>query len=245
MFDKKPLIAISCTTNVAGLTDTPSRAVHNSMSYSNAVAAAGGIPVLCPECCVQEYASMCDALLLSGGQDVDPTWYGEEVLNDSVVIDLARDAYEMELCRAFLAAKKPIMAICRGFQLLNVVLGGTLYQDLLAQMGFIHSNAEIRHPFYAEEGSVLHRMYGEVFRVNSTHHEAVRNLGRNLRVTGRSIEGIVESYESTDPDQLIWGTQFHPERLTGAQWDERTPDFAEYFAAFVREVSMRSEKYSD
>ncbi len=236
MLNQKPVIAISCTTNAAGLADTPARMVHNPMSYSNAIAAAGGVPVLCPECCIREYAEMCDALLLSGGQDVDPTWYGEEVLNDSVVIDLARDAYEMELCRAFLTRKKPIMAICRGFQLLNVVLGGTLYQDLLAQMGFIHSNSEIRHPFYAEEGSVLYRLYGEVFRVNSTHHQAVRDLGKGLRVTGRSIEGIIESYESSDPQQLIWGTQFHPERLTGAQWDDRTPDFADYFSAFIAEV---------
>ena len=245
MLEKKPVIAISCTTNGAGLADSPARVVHNPMSYSNAIAVAGGIPILCPECCVQEYVSMCDALLLSGGQDVDPTWYGEEPLNDSVVIDLARDAYEMELCRAFLARKKPIMAICRGFQLLNVVLGGTLYQDLLAQMGFIHSNSEIRHPFYAEEGSVLHQLYGEVFRVNSTHHQAVRELGRGLRITGRSIEGIVESYESDDPQQLIWGTQFHPERLTGAQWDDRTPDFADYFAAFIQQVAARSEKYAN
>lgn len=239
MLNQKPVIAISCTTNGTGLADSPARMVHNPMSYSNAIAAAGGVPVLCPECCVSEYAQMCDALLLSGGQDVDPTWYGEEVLNDSVVIDLARDAYEMELCRAFLARKKPIMAICRGFQLLNVVLGGTLYQDLLAQMGFIHSNSEIRHPFYAEEDSILYRLYGEVFRVNSTHHQAVRDLGKGLRVTGRSIEGIIESYESSDPQQLIWGTQFHPERLTGAQWDDRTPDFSDYFSAFVTEVAGR------
>lgn len=239
MLNQKPVIAISCTTNGAGLADSPARMVHNPMSYSNAIAAAGGVPVLCPECCVGEYAEMCDALLLSGGQDVDPTWYGEEVLNDSVVIDLARDAYEMELCRAFLARKKPIMAICRGFQLMNVVLGGTLYQDLLAQMGFIHSNSEIRHPFYAEEDSILYRLYGEVFRVNSTHHQAVRDLGKGLRVTGHSIEGIIESYESSDPQQLIWGTQFHPERLTGAQWDDRTPDFSDYFSAFVTEVAGR------
>ena len=239
MFNSKPLIAISCSTNCAGLADSPARAVQNSLSYSNAIAAAGGIPVLCPECSVTDYAELCDAVLLSGGSDVSPSLYGEEVLNDSVMIDRARDDYEMELCRAFLDRRKPILAICRGFQLLNVCLGGNLYQDLLEQMGFIHGNFSIRHPFFAEPGSVLYELYGESFRVNSTHHQAVRELGRGLRVTGRSIEGIIESYESDDPDQLIWGTQFHPERLTGAQWDDRTPDFADYFAAFVREVAKR------
>ena len=103
-------------------------------------------------------------------------------------------------------------------------------------MGFVHNNEGIRHPLYTEEGSVLHGLFGPVFRVNSTHHQAVRKLGRGLKVTGTSVEGIVESFESEDPEQLIWGTQFHPERLTGVQWDDRTPDFAPYFAAFVEKV---------
>lgn len=238
----KPLIAISCTTNCAGLSDQPARMIENPIAYSNAIAAAGGVPILTPECCVDEYAEMCDALLLSGGHDVDPTWYGEDVLNDTVHIDLSRDAYEIELTKAFLRKGKPILAICRGFQLLNVLLGGDLYQDVLAQMGFVHMNRDIRHPFYAEEGSMLERLYGEVFRVNSTHHQAIRRLGKGLKATGHSVEGIIESYESEDPSQLIWGTQFHPERLTGAQWDDRTPDFGSYFSAFIEAVSRASGK---
>lgn len=236
MLHKKPLIAITCTTNGAGLTDSPARAVHNTVAYSNAIAAAGAVPVLAPECCTTDYAEICDALLLSGGHDMDPTWYGEDPINDTVKIDLIRDSYEIELTRAFLARRKPIMAICRGFQVLNVILGGDLYQDLTSQLGFVHMEPAIRHPFYAEPDSVLASLFGTEFKVNSTHHQAVRELGKGLRVTGRSIEGIVESYECTVPGQLIWGTQFHPERLTGAQWDERTPDFAPYFAAFVEKV---------
>lgn len=236
MLHKKPLIAITCTTNGAGLTDSPSRAIHNTVAYSNAIAAAGAVPVLAPECCTTDYAEICDALLLSGGHDMDPTWYGEDPINDTVKIDLIRDSYEIELTRAFLARRKPIMAICRGFQVLNVILGGDLYQDLTSQLGFVHMEPAIRHPFYAEPDSVLASLFGTEFKVNSTHHQAVRELGKGLRVTGRSVEGIVESYECTVPGQLIWGTQFHPERLTGAQWDERTPDFAPYFAAFVEKV---------
>ena len=233
MFQDKPLIALSCTSNHDPL---PSRIISNPMAYSNAIAAGGGIPVYAPECLPTDYAGMCDGLLLTGGMDIDPTWFGEEALNDSVELDALRDPYEFELCKAFLARKKPILAICRGFQLINIALGGDLYQDLLAQMGFVHNNEGIRHPLYTEEGSVLHGLFGPVFRVNSTHHQAVRRLGRWLKVTGRSVEGIVESFESEDPEQLIWGTQFHPERLTGVQWDDRTPDFAPYFAAFVEKV---------
>ncbi len=240
MFNHKPVIAISCTTNGAGLTDSPARTIHNPIAYSNAIAAAGGIPVLCPECGVEDYTCLCDALLLSGGQDLSPDFYGEEILNDSVKVDAIRDAYEMELCRAFLSKNKPILAICRGFQLLNVALGGTLYQDLNTQLGFVHFEPSIRHPFFAAPDSVLYRLYGERFLVNSTHHQAVRDLGKGLRATGHSVEGIVESYESEDPGLLIWGTQFHPERLTGAQWDERTPDFASYFAAFLEEVAHKA-----
>ena len=126
MLHKKPLIAITCTTNGAGLADRPARTIQNTVAYSNAVAAAGAVPVLAPECCTTDYAEICDALLLSGGHDMDPTWYGEEPLNDTVKIDLVRDSYEIELTRAFLARRKPILAICRGFQVLNVILGGDL-----------------------------------------------------------------------------------------------------------------------
>jgi putative glutamine amidotransferase len=239
MLYKKPIVAVSCTTNGAGLTDSPARAIHNSVAYTNAVAAAGAVPVLTPECSPRDFAQLCDGLLLTGGHDVDPTWYGEDPINETVKVDLLRDSYEIELVRAFMAQQKPIMTICRGFQLMNVILGGDLYQDLNSQLGFVHMAPEVRHPFFAEPDSVLGQLFGTEFRVNSTHHQAVRTLGKGLRVTGKSIEGIIESYECVVPGQLIWGTQFHPERLTVPQWDDRTPDFAPYFAAFVEKIKER------
>ena len=228
---KKPLICISSGSNRQPLTGSPIRSLTCPVSYPSAIEAAGGIPLLSAEQCPEEMAELCDGLLLSGGEDMDPCWYGETVLNETVVIDSLRDRYEAELCRAFLRAEKPILAICRGFQLLNVVLGGDLWQDLTEQLGFIHSDARLRHPCYAEEGSVLQQLYGSEFRVNSTHHQAVRRLGEGLWVTARSVEGIVEGYEHrTLP---ILGTQFHPERMTGPWRDERTPDFADWFAHFI------------
>ena len=103
MFQDKPLIALSCTSNHDPL---PSRIISNPMAYSNAIAAGGGIPVYAPECLPTDYAGMCDGLLLTGGMDIDPTWFGEEALNDSVELDALRDPYEFELCKAFLARKK-------------------------------------------------------------------------------------------------------------------------------------------
>lgn len=226
-----PMICITSDSNRGTPSGELLRQLVSPAAYSAAIAAAGGLPVIAGERCAEELARRCDALLLSGGDDLEPHWFGEKVLNSSVVTDPLRDGFEMELCRLFLANGKPILTICRGFQLLNVALGGDLWQDLAEQQGYIHSDQRIRHLCMAEENSVLARLFGREFRVNSTHHQAVRRLGEGLRVTGRSVEGIVEAYEHES--RPILGTQFHPERLTGAQWDGRTPDFAPYFAHFV------------
>lgn len=237
MRPQKPIICISNSSNQRDYTDEPARQLAIPAAYAMAVAAAGGVPVISAEQCPQETEALCDALLLSGGEDLNPSWYGETVLNDSVVLDLHRDAYEMALCKAFLAAGKPVLAICRGFQLLNVALGGDLWQDLPQQLGFVHSDKRIRHPCKAAEGSLLHRLYGAEFRVNSTHHQAVRRLGEGLWATAWSVEGIVEAYEHrTLP---VFGTQFHPERMTGPYLDGVTPDFSAYFAHFVETVRGR------
>ncbi|MBQ4051673.1 MAG: gamma-glutamyl-gamma-aminobutyrate hydrolase family protein [Oscillospiraceae bacterium] len=237
---KKPLILITNSSNREDPAKGGSRTLHCPHTYGAAIAAAGGVPIMTMEYSAEELSELCDGLLLSGGEDVDPSRYGEEILNDSVTPDPLRDAYEFELTKAFLEKGKPILAICRGFQVLNVVLGGDLWQDIPTQMGYVHFDSRLRHPCFAEEGSVLHSIFGREFRVNSTHHQAVRRPGEGLKVTGRSIEGIIEAYEhETLP---IIGTQFHPERLTGAHWDDRTPDFAPWFEHFVQMVVDNSSK---
>lgn len=224
----KPKICITANSN----REIP-RSVNCSLAYTNAIAAAGGIPLLTSECCAAEMLELCDGLLLTGGPDLDPQYFGEPVLNDSVEIDDKRDAFEMELTKLFLSRKKPILTICRGFQLLNVVMGGDLWQDLTSQLGFIHSDSRLRHPVHTEAGSMLSDLFGTSFRVNSTHHQAVRRLAPGLRATARSVEDIIEAYEGESLP--IWGTQFHPERLTGDLWDDRTPDFAPWFSFFIRQ----------
>lgn len=223
---RKPLVCISSNSNM----ESP-RAYNISCAYTEAIAAAGAMPIVAAECCAKELAELCDGLLLSGGPDMDPSYYGEEILNNTVVVDSLRDSFEVELAKEFLARRKPILTICRGFQLLNVVMGGDLWQDLPSQMGFIHSHGDLRHPLYTEPGSVLQDLYGEEFRVNSTHHQAVRRLAEGLKATAWSKEGILEAYEGVDLP--IWGTQFHPERLTGSFWDDRTPDFEQWFRFFI------------
>lgn len=238
----KPLICLSNDSNFFQTHGEAPRQIHSPKAYGAAIAAAGGIPMLTCEQCAEEMAELCEGLLLSGGDDVDPELYGETILNDTVGTDPERTQFEVPLARAFLERGKPILTICRGFQLLNVLLGGTLYQDLLEQKGWIHSNGKIRHDLYAEEGSILHALFGPVFKVNSTHHQAIKALAPGLRVTARSVEGIIEGYEHESLP--IFGVQFHPERLTGVQWDSRTPDFKpffEHFIALVRAESARRE----
>lgn len=239
MFNGKPIICVTSDSNGSDGAEKP-RQLQSPKAYSAAVVAAGGIPWLAGEFCEAELAELCDALLLSGGDDVHPKYFGEEILNDTVNIDSPRDEYEMRLIPEFLKRGKPIMCICRGIQILNIQMGGDIYQDLLEQRGFVHGNGKIRHEVYAEPGSVLHELFGEKFRTNSTHHQAVRKLAPGFRVTARSTEGVVEAIEHESLP--IMGFQFHPERLTGTAWDERTPDFAPLFARFIAMAKEHASK---
>ncbi|MDD5907788.1 MAG: gamma-glutamyl-gamma-aminobutyrate hydrolase family protein [Clostridia bacterium] len=239
MFNGKPLICIS--SDMKKMESDPRRLITETyQTYSDAVFYAGGIPMITCGRCAEEMADLCDGLLITGGPDLEPEVYGEQPLNDTVKPMPERTAFEKPLFQAFLDRGKPILGICRGCQFINAVMGGTLYQDLVEQKGWVHFNAQIRHEVYAEEGSVLYRLFGPKFRTNSTHHQAVKDLAPGFHVTARSVEGIVEAYEH---DTLpILATQFHPERLTGILWDDRTPDFRPWFEYFVELVRKHAEK---
>lgn len=239
MFNGKPLICIS--SDMKKMESDPRRLITETyQTYSDAVFYAGGIPMITCGRCAEEMADLCDGLLITGGPDLEPEVYGEQPLNDTVKPMPERTAFEKPLFQAFLDRGKPILGICRGCQFINAVMGGTLYQDLVEQKGWVHFNTQIRHEVYAEEGSVLYRLFGPKFRTNSTHHQAVKDLAPGFHVTARSVEGIVEAYEH---DTLpILATQFHPERLTGILWDDRTPDFRPWFEYFVELVRKHTEK---
>lgn len=238
----KPLILISsdsnaCSPNLPGA----ARELRSPSAYSRAVAYAGGVPVLGCEQCAEELADICDGLILSGGPDIEPELFGEEVLNASVKCDEARTKYEYELLDAFIKRDKPIFGICRGSQIINVYLGGTMYQDLVEQKNWNHMVPHIRHEVEATEGSILYKLFGPKFRVNSTHHQALKDVAKDIKVTAYSENGqLIEAWEH---EKLpIFATQFHPERLTNIMWDDRTPDFAplfEYFINFVKEYNKK------
>ncbi|MCQ2158972.1 MAG: gamma-glutamyl-gamma-aminobutyrate hydrolase family protein [Bacteroidales bacterium] len=187
--------------------------------YTTAICKAGGIPVILPlvtnEKDAETVIARVDALLMTGGEDVNPALYGEEVLNSTVGVNRLRDTMDICLIRAAIKKHKPIMAICRGEQILNVALGGTLYQDIPTQIpGSQHRQPDyIGEPYHMvglEPGSILRELFGcDSLMVNSAHHQAVKDIATGLHVTARSAEGIVEAYEGKG----IIAMQFHPEAL--------------------------------
>ena len=224
---------VICITAAAECHPGKPRQLHLSNAYAAAISAAGGIPIIAAESAPPKLAQLCDALLLSGGGDVSPALYGQPVCTSTLHTDPERDAFEFSLAHAFLERRKPILGICRGCQVLNCLLGGTLYQDLPEQLGLIHLDDTLRHPIFCREGSVLSGLFGPRFRVNSTHHQAIQTLAAPLKCTAFSTDGVIEAFEGANPRQLLWGVQFHPERLTGELRDPRTPDFAPLFRTFV------------
>ena len=153
-----------------------------------------------------------DGLVLCGGSDLHPRFYGQEV-NGSVKIDEQRDEAEMALAKAFLATGKPVFGICRGMQLLNVYFGGTLYQDL--KEAPTHSPAVygnyLAHGAVAAEASPCRALYGSAFSVNSHHHQGVDRLGSGLTATMRACDGVVE--EIRHESLPVWAVQWHPEKM--------------------------------
>lgn len=178
--------------------------------YIRAVERAGGIPV--PGVCPRPDPS-CDALVLCGGGDLDPALFGQEN-RGSHPPDRERDRAELALAEAYLTWERPILGICRGMQVLNVCLGGTLVQDLPPARLECHQGAEdVYHPIRCRPGSRLEELLGSCVVVNSAHHQAVDRLGRGLTAVAWAEEDVVEGLEHSALPVL--GVQFHPERLSG------------------------------
>ena len=206
---RAPVIGISSGRSESG-------AATLSANYTDAVARACGVPVIFPTVADSALAStligMVDGVIFSGGADLDPSYYGETVWNETVEVDTLRDVSDLLLMRAALASGKPVMAICRGEQLINVVLGGTLIQDIPTQVDtLVQHSGGTRHRIGVEKGSVLYRLFEtDSLTVNSSHHQAVKAPAPGVRVTARADDGIIEAYEYGD--QVI-AFQFHPEGL--------------------------------
>ncbi len=193
--------------------------------YGDSVSAAGGIPMIIGrKASVDLLVPRLDGLLLSGGEDVEPHHYGGSNNSTDFQHDHDRDIFELALISAALTARLPILAICRGVQILNVALGGTLVEHLDDANGFSHASTDehrsvLRHGVTIDPGSELAQAVAANVRpdgsiaVNSFHHQAILDPGRGLRVVAHADDGTIEGVEI--PGRSVIGVQWHPEMHAG------------------------------
>ncbi len=235
-----PLIGISCGTFHDRDWCPPS--YGHRKTYVDAVLRAGGAPLLIPPLldatALRAIYDRLDGLLLAGGGDISPNHYGDQPHERLGVIDLPRDMAELRLARWAAADHKPLLGICRGVQLINVALGGSLYQDIPSQLGSTIDHNEsyaredwtfLAHPMTITPDARLARFLGTTdLMINSLHHQAVHRVAPGLRAVAWAPDGVIEALESEDT-RFIVGVQCHPEALQA----ETDPRWQGLFAAFV------------
>ena len=214
--------------------------------YVNAIRAAGASPILIPisddVAVLQRALAQIDGLLIPGGQDVHPFFYGEQPQPSLGGILLERDYFELILIRLARQMEIPIMGCCRGMQMVNVALGGTLCQDIPSaeylpriQHGQWSSASTPHHLVKIEKGSRLYSILGSEAQVNSFHHQCVKDVAEGLRITAYAPDGVPEAIEGDG----ILCVQFHPESMI-----EKHPEMLEIYKDFVKSAAERSMKKS-
>ena len=202
----------------------------------------GALPVVLPDvpgAKGEDYVDLFDALIIPGGPDADPTFYGEEPSCHIGSTNYKRDVFEAELFKAFYKAGKPIFGICRGCQFINILMGGSVYQDLAAD----NPDSYIRHSQGADgsypthhvevaKGSSLYKSLGATAYVNSRHHQGIKKVGEGLTVTAKAADGVVEAVETAD-GQIV-AVQWHPENM----WQEHA-EMRRLFEDFIGRVAAQ------
>ncbi len=244
----KPLILISPDFHTKGV-EFADASVSLSMNYPRAIEACGGLPLAMAHTVSKaqaaEYVRRSDGVLLTGGDDINPSLYAgrtTKALKMTVTLTAdggRRDLFELLLVDEVFRQRKPLLAVCRGHQLLNVALGGTLFVDLPVQRPSRVAHRQMNqsrdkvHSVRLTRGSLLSKIArNQTMGVNSTHHQAVNKVAPALRVTARSADGVVEGMEQksvSDGLPFLLSVQFHPERLM-----DRHPEHRAIFEAFIQ-----------
>lgn len=241
---RQPIVAVTATTEmIRGLPR-----VRLNEAYTSAIARAGMIPLIVAPLAsgFADLIARVDGLVLTGGEDVNPARYGADARTASDPPHDDRDASEIALLAAARAARLPTLAICRGLQLANVALGGTLVQDIPSERPspIAHARSDARtervHEVRVSDDSLLAAaLGGTALTVNSSHHQSVDRVAPGLTVSARAADGIVEGAEWTGDDGWwLLGVQWHPEELTGTPepWDRAL--FAAFRSALASPVAI-------
>ncbi|MCS7385251.1 MAG: gamma-glutamyl-gamma-aminobutyrate hydrolase family protein [archaeon GB-1867-005] len=239
----KPIIGITCSY------DWNKGYFRLNRAYVTAIERAGGVPIILPSISpdnIREIVGIVDGVLLSGGVDIDPHLYGEKPIHKMGKIDPDRDLFEIELTKEVLRRELPLLAICRGIQVLNVAAGGTLYQDIESQV-----KGSIKHKWHTpsgldappsypthivkiKAGSMLHKIFGkQELRVNSFHHQAVKDVGKKFIATAWAEDEVIEAIEYTG-SSFILGVQWHPEWMMNSEMMKIFEEFVKRAAELAR-----------
>jgi putative glutamine amidotransferase len=227
-------LAKACTVAVtAGIRlDGDTQRVRLTAAYVNALEGAGLVPLIIPPLSRADSAAAIldsvDGLVLTGGGDIDPARYGQKAHEKVRSVNVERDTTEASLVEAAKARGTPVLAICRGIQMLNVALGGTLVQDIPSQIGTTVAHDEDTprdqrsHEISIDADSLIARAVGTTrCRVNSFHHQSVDQVAPGMHVTARSPDGVIEGIEPDHDDWWVLAVQWHPEEMTRSPepWD--------------------------
>ncbi|NCB42720.1 MAG: gamma-glutamyl-gamma-aminobutyrate hydrolase family protein [Clostridia bacterium] len=223
----KPLIGITCNYSKNDLGSSTGIGIVGqewillASDYVKSVEKAGGVPLLIPFTenieTVFDLVKRCDGILITGGDDVDPTLYGQDVMAQCAHLEPRRDVQEALLLKELLNnSTLPVLGICRGCQILNVMAGGTLYQDLPSQKNLVHTLLSVAHGAFAhtvhiKKDSLLEKIIGnETILTNSYHHQSVKDIAPGFEVIGTTADGVIEAVEKKG-DRFVLGVQWHPE----------------------------------
>lgn len=214
----RPLIGITGRRKTASVLGAPASFRDAALDiyfaeYATSVRTAGGAPVFLPlDADPRDFDGRLDGIVLAGGEDIDPARYGAHAQPELGALDPARDAFEFDLVHRAMAADTPILGICRGQQVLNVALGGSLVQHLDGHMQE-QSRNERTETVVVQPGTRHAKLYGETIRVNSFHHQSVDRLGEGVVVAARDERGSIEAIDV--PQARAMAVQWHPETFGG------------------------------
>lgn len=208
-------------------------------AYIQSIRYAGGLPLVIPlvksNPAIDDYIRLCDGFLFCGGADITPLLFGAEPVNGIGETNISLDIFQIRLMKRILLTKKPVLAICRGIQILNVACGGTIYQDISLKSGDVlnhmqssNSRKDISHKIAVTSGTQLHHIVGSILYTNSFHHQAIAELGQGLIASAHTSDGVIEGVEMPDRSFVI-GVQWHPEAMF-----RNSSEMRELFHAFIR-----------